>query len=163
AVFVVCLRGEVPAWFVRAARAAPRWLCWLPLAWPAALAREGAWMAIPGAAFTLLVLAVACSAVNGLLQGGTVRSHGVDPGTRGPAGIGARGRRLHGVLGKDLRLLLRDRNFLVQTVLVPLVMIGMQLFLNPGVADVQRRGAAVLAYAVGAVALTHGCFQVLSG
>jgi ABC-2 type transport system permease protein len=164
-VFVACLRMRAPAWFTGFVRAAPGWIVWTPLSWPAAIARHGAGALLAGALFCGAACVLLAAGTTRLLQRGTMRSGGVDPGARGQHRW-ARASILQGVLGKDLRLLLRDRNFLVQTLLVPLLMIGLQLWLNPGVAQATTGGgttAAILAYAVGAFALTGGCFQVLSG
>jgi membrane protease YdiL (CAAX protease family) len=164
-VFVTCLRMRAPAWLTGFVRAAPGWIAWTPLSWPAAIARHGPGALLAGALFCAAACALLIAGTTRLLQRGTLRTGGVDPGVRG-ARRWANGRHLQGVLGKDLRLLLRDRNFLVQTVLVPLLMIGLQLWLNPGVAQVSTASGttvAILAYAVGAFALTGGCFQVLSG
>ena len=160
--FAVCLGRETPAWFVAVGRAAPEWLGMLPAAWPMALA-DRPLQALTGIVATLAIAVAACLGSVRLLRHGTMRSAGVDPGVRDKSGQWARGTRRLGVLGKDLSRLLRDRNFLVQTLVVPLCMIGMQLFINQDLGAVRGRGAVLVAYGIGVYSLIGGCFQVLSG
>jgi membrane protease YdiL (CAAX protease family) len=68
-------------------------------------------------------------------------------------------------VGKDLRLLFRDRNFLVQTLVVPVVVFGFQLILNPALLRnilSDHRHASVAAYSVGAYVLLCSAFHVLT-
>ena len=72
---------------------------------------------------------------------------------------------IRGILLKDLRLLLRDRNFLVQTLVVPVMIIALQLVVNTGILEAVRshfQQAAVLAFAVGAYVLIATALSVLS-
>ncbi|HLU49027.1 MAG TPA: hypothetical protein VK116_13120, partial [Planctomycetota bacterium] len=69
-----------------------------------------------------------------------------------------------GILGKDLKLLLRDRNFFAQTLIVPLVIIGFQVVFNPTILEgavKDPRHASVLAFGVGAYILCFSGFQIL--
>ena len=53
------------------------------------------------------------------------------------------------MVGKDLRLLLRDRNLLVQTLIVPVLILTFQVVANPGLlsgAAGNFRHAAALAF-----------------
>ena len=112
-------------------------------------------------------LAVAISAW--LVRGGLLTVSGAYTGKRIVAGETAAAVRppalLRGVTGKDLRLLLRDRNFLVQTLVVPVMVIGFQLVLHGGMIDAVRtqfQQAAVLAFAVGAYVLIATAMSALS-
>src|SRR6185503_14983453 len=70
-----------------------------------------------------------------------------------------------GVLAKDVRLLLRDRNFLVTTLVVPVILFGFQVILNPGLikgVTGDYRHAATLAYGLGAYILMSSAFHILS-
>ena len=70
-----------------------------------------------------------------------------------------------GVVAKDLRLLFRDRSFLVQTLFVPVAIIGFQLMINPGLLDAigsSFNHAAMTAFGVGAYALMFSAFRVLA-
>jgi len=73
-------------------------------------------------------------------------------------------RRYRGILGKELRLLFRDRNLLVQTVVVPLFIIGMQFIGNASLfsGSGNPNTAAVIAYGIGAYVLVFGAFAVLA-
>ncbi|MCB9886628.1 MAG: CPBP family intramembrane metalloprotease [Planctomycetes bacterium] len=160
-VFGIALGPSIPSWFLDLGGAAPAWLVWSPGAWPLAMAEHGAAAALAGVGLTGLVFVLATSASTRLLAHGAMRTGGVDAGARGRAGAWQRARRL-GVAGKDLALLLRDRNFLVQTVFVPVFVIGLQLLVNPGLGKVQGSGVAMLAYGIGLYSLIGGCFQVLA-
>jgi ABC-2 type transport system permease protein len=70
-----------------------------------------------------------------------------------------------GIVGKDVRLLLRDRNFLVQTLVVPAMIVAFQLVLNAGILDAVRTNfqhAAVLAFSIGGYVLVATALTVLS-
>lgn len=162
AVFGVCLAPRIPAWFTGLAQAMPELIRALPGAWPMAWSRDGWTVALPGATLCAAAFGLACRGSVRLLAGGTMRSGGVDAGARGAAGTWAGGLLRPGILGKDLALLLRDRNFLVQTLIVPVAVIALQLVMNPGLGDVQGRGAALVAYGIGLYSVIGGCFQVLS-
>jgi hypothetical protein len=164
--FRICLGEQVPAWFIAGAAAVPDWLRCLPAAWPLALLEGHRIAVLTGVLATVAGLLLSCHGTVRLLAHGAMRTGGVDPGKRGAAGQAggqwAAGQKLHGVLGKDLRLLVRDRNFLVQTVVVPLFVIALQLMVNPGLGRVGSSGAVLVAYGIGVYSLIGGCFQVLS-
>lgn len=160
-VFAVCLGRSTPGWFLRLGEAMPGWCSALPAAWPLAAATAGWSGAAAGVAASALMFAAACVMTARLLQRGTMRTGGVDPGRRGKR-LWRRGERPLGIVGKDVALLLRDRTFLVQTVVVPVFVIGLQLVVNPGLGDAKDSGLAVLAYGIGAYSLLGGGFQVLS-
>ena len=63
-----------------------------------------------------------------------------------------------GILGKETRLLLRDRNFFVQTLVVPVLIIAFQAVVNPSLltAGGNPRTAAVIAFGVAAYVLVFG-------
>ncbi len=167
AVFAATLQEQVPQWFLDLAATTPSWLPWLPMNLPLAAVHSPLIAPVLWFAFVTVVLLAALGGVASLLRQGVVRSAGTSPGVRGGAMRWQRPSHLHGVLGKDLRLVLRDRNFMVQTMVVPLVFIGLQLAANRGlgraVGDASTGWHAVMAYVVGAYALSAGCFQVLSG
>jgi len=121
--------GALPAWFVHAGMALP-WT-WLPTGWAAvaALQPQLTWLMV--AAGLALAGAVAVGAVGlcaGWSRGGVIVHDGTLAGGRGSP---ARSWRAMRVLGKDLLLLRRDRALLVQALIMPLFMIGLQLALNP--------------------------------
>jgi membrane protease YdiL (CAAX protease family) len=70
-----------------------------------------------------------------------------------------------GVVAKELRLLVRDRNFLVQTLVVPVLIIGFQLVINPDLMNAIATNfnhAAMTAFAVGAYVLMFSATHVLT-
>ena len=70
-----------------------------------------------------------------------------------------------GIIGKDLRLLLRDRNFLVQALVVPIVFVGIQLMTNGGLMETIRSNyqhAAAFAYGLGSSVLVVTAVGVLA-
>ncbi|GAB4144809.1 MAG: hypothetical protein Fur0037_12660 [Planctomycetota bacterium] len=156
--FSIGFGRRTPDWFLDLARSAPRWIRWLPGAWP----MEDGPLALIGASATAVAFGLSCLGTARLLSRGAMRSGGVDPGARGSSRSWAERTRALGIVGKDLAMLLRDRGFLVQTVVVPVFAIGIQWILNPGLGDLAGRGAALVAYGIGSYSLIGGCFQVLS-
>lgn len=163
-------RGDGAArWFVELALAAPELVLWSPQAWPVTALRSPLLATALGFGTLALLLAVATRATTRLLEGGIEVVPGAALGTRGVAEQPrwTRTALSRGVLGKELALLARDRNFFAQTILVPIALLVMQVLANPGLDGALRRGgetwAAPLAYGIGAMALSAGCFQVLAG
>jgi hypothetical protein len=67
-------------------------------------------------------------------------------------------------VGKDLHLLWRDRNMLIGTLVVPIVILGMQLAFNPAVLRegfFDYRHIAAMAFGVAAYVLMFSAFSVL--
>jgi membrane protease YdiL (CAAX protease family) len=168
AVLYLGVAEETPAWFRAAARAGPA-IAWMPPALPAYLAAR----ALPswGAAAALLLGTAACSAGGVLLASRLVRDglvlSGGGPlrGTRGKAGAGRRRTFALGIAGKDLLLLGRDRSFLVQTLFVPILIIGFQLVINRALLDASSRDlrhGSTFAFGIGAYVLMFTGFSVLS-
>lgn len=163
-------RGSGAArWFVELALAAPEALVWSPQVWPVAALRSPLLATALGLGTLALLLAVATRATTRLLEGGIEVAPGASLGTRGVSRQPrwTRATLTRGVLGKELALLARDRNFFAQTIVVPIALLVMQVLANPGLDGALRRGgeawAAPLAYGIGAMALSVGCFQVLAG
>jgi ABC-2 type transport system permease protein len=121
--------GPLPAWFVHGAALLP-WDA-LPTGWAAVAALQ------PERILVLLPLGLAIAAVAAIAavrqcaawsRGGLLVHDGTM--TAGRGGKPAAWRAMH-VLGKDLTLLRRDRALLVQSLIMPLFMIALQLTLNP--------------------------------
>lgn len=122
-------QGPLPQWFLAVADAAP-W-AGLPTGWAATLALDPAQavLLLPfgivlagGAALATVHLCAAWA------RGGLLVHDGTMSAARGGRAQPWRAMR---VLGKDLILLRRDRALLVQALIMPLFMIGLQLALNP--------------------------------
>jgi len=160
-VFWLALSPETPLMFVDFAGALPAAVALLPGTWPLGLAGFGALAVACGVGVTLAAFAFAIVRTSRSLRGGVMRSGGVDSGERGGSGAWRRARRL-GVVGKDLAMLLRDRAFFVQTLLVPVFVVVLQLVVNPALGKAEGVGIALIAYFVGFYGATGGCFQVLS-
>jgi membrane protease YdiL (CAAX protease family) len=166
AILAVILGHPTPAFFIHGAARVPAALLWNPLSLPVRLVGDGA---ISGAAMLGLAILVPLAAVSlcrHLLRDGLLTSSGTFQGTRRARPAGAeRTALVRGILAKDLRLLLRDRNFLVTTLVVPVLLFGFQLLLNPaliqGVTG-DYRHAATLAFGLGAYILMSSAFHVLS-
>ncbi|MCB9876247.1 MAG: CPBP family intramembrane metalloprotease [Planctomycetes bacterium] len=157
--FVVVLGDETPAWFLEVAALFGDRAVLLPVTWPLAPHGSGFVALLCGLLGTVVVFVLAVTLSTRLLRHGAMQSGGVDAGTRG-AGRWRRARSV-GVIGKDLLLLLRDRNFLVQALVLPIFVIGLNLFVNRGFERAAGRGVVLIAYGAGAFAVTRSCFQVL--
>ena len=165
--------------FFRWARAMPAWVRATPTgllaaalasATPAGLAGRAALLALEVGGLAALAFA----ALARLLRGGVVATGARESGGRGlpaldaaasvPTGSGRR-RFLTPIQAKELRLLGRDRNFLVQTLVMPAVLLGAQAAFNPGVISAALASATtlgVLAFSLGAYGLMLSAFQVLN-
>jgi membrane protease YdiL (CAAX protease family) len=96
---------------------------------------------------------------------GLMSSSGGLTGQRGRADRAKAGPALRGIVGKDLRLLLRDRNFLVQTLVIPVLVLGFQLLLNAGILNAVQTNfqhAAVLSFFIGGYVLIATALAALS-
>jgi ABC-2 type transport system permease protein len=149
-----------------------------PCSLPAELARAGGapWTAMVAtlmAASALLVPILAVLACSHLVRTGLISTTGPLQGSRGarrpqdPTRESADRRPpfLKGALAKDLRLLRRDRNFLVQTLVFPLLLFSLQLLTNRGLLEALRTNfhhAATFAFAIGAYMLMFSAAGVLS-
>lgn len=163
AVFAAAVTPRVPAGVLDFMTGWPEAALWNPFSLPALLCSRplAAGIALPIAA--VLVPWVAVRLAQRFVRDGLLATSGVYAGKRraaaSPPGM------LRGVVGKDLRLLLRDRNFLVQTLVVPLAVFGFQLILNPELLRnilSDYRHASVAAYGVGSYVLLCSAFHVLT-
>ncbi len=159
-------------WLVALADRAGGWIAVQPLGIAAQLtaSRQAAVAAVPAmcgfAALAGFLSIRLCERITrrGLSgqSGGSIVSSARAPGRPAPAGRP----RLSGIVGKELRLLVRDRNFLTQTVIVPIFVFGIQLMVNPKILEALRgefRHAAALAYSLGAYTLAVTGSRILIG
>ena len=108
------------------------------------------WLALH-VAVALAAAGVAVVAAERMVAGGLVVAGGIT-GRRGDW-TPPSGRRLRGIAGRELRLLARDRALMVQTLVIPLLVIGFQVLINPRLwsgAVASPSAAAALAFGVGA-------------
>jgi len=146
----------------------PEWTTWLPAALPLHLCSgdplPAVWAAIGACAIAVPFSAMVLCAW--LVRSGLVSSTGAYAGKRHRAPESHRERPTpRGILGKDLRLLLRDRNFFVQTLVIPALLVGIQLVLNVGILEAVRTSfqhGAVLAFSIGAYVLVATALSVLA-
>jgi ABC-2 type transport system permease protein len=138
----------------------PAWLCadgWIPLATAGMMA-----------AFAIAVPLAAVFLCGRLVLDGVGTSAGAYQGSRRNRGKGqplSGGGWLSGIIGKDLRLLARDRALLVRTQLAPIVMCALYVLFNWNASThmVQNPyNAAVAALYVGVYVLLLSAFQVLA-
>jgi len=162
-VFGVTLGPGIPFFFVDLANSLPRAITLLPGSWPLGIPDYG-WVAfVVGTLATVAVFSSALTSTSRQLRGGMMRTGGVDAGSRGKSFDWTRHAKRLGVAGKELLMLRRDRNFMVQTLLVPVFVVGMQLLVNPGLGKAEGVGVVMIAYFVGLYGCLGGCFQILSG
>lgn len=171
AVLGIALTRTAPGFFYSLVRYVPAAALWNPLTIPVLLCGEGRTPLVAGAAMAAFAVVIPLAAValcRRLVRDGLLTTSGTFQGVRRVPGTPTapeRRRLFHGVLAKDLRLLLRDRNFLVNTLVVPVGIFGFQMVLNPGLVQGvtgDYRHAATLAYGLGAYVLMSSAFQVLS-
>jgi ABC-2 type transport system permease protein len=139
----------------------------------ASAAPTGTGLALLGLTIEALIGAVSCFAIlTYQLRLGVVGSSGRESGramrTR-PRATRHAGRRLplSPIQARELKLLGRDRTFLVQTLILPVMIMGAQVFFNaPGRAFAAGLGSpehvAAAAFAVAAYALMFSAFQTLN-
>ena len=101
----------------------------------------------------------------------STRGKGADakkPGAKAPAGaLSSIGSLLSAVQRRELRLLSRDRNFLVQTLLLPVIIVGSQVVFNGTLNSMGELGrhhtvAASIAFGIGVYVLMLSAFQTLN-
>jgi membrane protease YdiL (CAAX protease family) len=141
-----------------------------PLSLPAALCHGGTAALAAGGLIVALVAAVPLGALRlaeRLVRDGLVASSNAYQGSRGAQASGRRGvsSLLSGVVGKELLLLMRDRSFLVLTLLTPLLIGGFVYLMNQGTGTNLLRSphhAAAVAFGLAVYGLAFSAFQVLA-
>lgn len=161
------------AWVART----PAWVLWTPpglvvQALHAGTVGQGAGWMLAAAAQTAALLALGVAWMRHQLRRGLVSGGSREAVARHAARAGAPPRWLglirSPVQRRELRLLARDRNFLVQTLLLPVLIIGSQLVLNGGGAAVGHllSGSPALvasvAFGLGSYMLMMSAFQTLN-
>jgi ABC-2 type transport system permease protein len=157
----------------------PEWAAWLPPGLAVhALASVGAGSAAVSAALMvaeiLLLVAIGFALLQRQMRHGVVAAGVRDAVPRGPPRprVAAPARLnapvlLSAVQRRELRLLARDRTFMVQTLFFPALLIGTQVLINTGLgvpltdlADTPH--LAAMAFGLAAYSLTFSAFQVLN-
>jgi ABC-2 type transport system permease protein len=167
--FYVAYGSSGASRIVAVASALPDALLWQPLSAPLLLGKEPLAVGAVLVGFALAITLVAVWTCERIVRGGLVTVSGPSstrslPARPAPSPGPFLFPRLRGIVGKEIRVLLRDRNYFVQTLIVPIMIIGFQAVVNPHLLSSRGDGrtAAVVAFAVGAYALAFGGFSVLS-
>lgn len=139
---------------------APGWAFWQPFSLPAFLCGAGVSRLAVGSAivaFAVLVpLGVTRFLAERAVRSGLLREPGPYSGVRAVSKTVRRHDKVRSIVAKDARLLLRNRAFFVQTLVLPLMLIGFNFAVNPvllhsAVSDFDY--ASALAFGVGAFIL----------
>lgn len=156
------------AWLMKAALRFPRWLAVLPWCLPVTAAQGGA---VAVAAIGGVVLMAVGSAELAARRAGKAVSRGfvVPSSSKRRSAAPARptrASRLGGMAGKELRLLVRDRSYLVQVLVLPVMVAGFQLIVNArasraALGDIRHLSAMV--YGVMCYGLVMPAARLLSG
>jgi membrane protease YdiL (CAAX protease family) len=160
----------------------PEWGAWLPPGLATRVVSGTGWGSIgPALAVliveTLAILAAGLMLLHQQLRMGVVGAGARESGRRPAAAVGApaggavaapRGRRLlTPIQARELTLLMRDRTFLVQSLVLPVMIILTQVWFNTG-GDLMTgawttpRGLAAVAFSIAAYALMFSAFQTLN-
>ena len=160
--------GYMSAFAVRAADW-PQWVTFLPTGLPLALtgSGDGALVAAAGMIGTVALVALAAGWLSGRLVRTGLVAHGAGESNRsaGRRVQPARAPLLTGVPGREVRLLLRDRNLLANAVILPVVITLMQLFLQYRLVTSawwDMRHTAALAFGLGCYVILVGSIQVMA-
>jgi hypothetical protein len=157
-------------WLIALAGRLPEGVEWLPTALPIALCRPGPRGPIAIAA--MLGVLAAFPVASAWLAQRMVRGGLNDQGAsflgrrRGPAAQTATSQLLRGFLGKELLLLARDRTFLAQAIILPIILCVFQVLLNPALAQAASRDlqhAAAVAFLTGAYVVLMSGSRLLIG
>jgi membrane protease YdiL (CAAX protease family) len=162
--FALARSQEVAQWVIRMAAHRLPLLIWNPLSIPAGafflpLPVFAAWEIAAAAGITVCSIALCAW----LVRDGLISAPAAYSGDRGPARAGDL--LPAGIIGKDLRLLLRDRNFFVQTLVAPALIVLFQIIFNVGMAQSigsNFHHAATFAFAVGAYVMISTSLNVLA-
>lgn len=149
----------------------PRALFYTPLALPVWLAAGGAAAWLSGLALWVVLgawLALAVGVAERRVQTGITSGTGERTAARADVGLAMSRRRaspLRGALLKEWRCLLRDRRSRAQAFLAPVLVLGLQLWLNPSLLKAlasNPRHAATAAFAVAGFSLSTGACSTLA-
>jgi membrane protease YdiL (CAAX protease family) len=161
--FALARSQEVVQWVLRVAYTGSPLLLWNPFALPAAFALAPVTVAACELLWGAAILVAAIGLCGLLVRDGLVTAQAVYTGNRRT--VVASDLLPSGIIGKDLRLLLRDRNFFVQTLVAPGLIVCFQVFFNVGMAESigsNFHHAATFAFGVGAYVLISTGLNVLA-
>ncbi|WEF30967.1 type II CAAX endopeptidase family protein [Pseudoduganella chitinolytica] len=156
-------RGIALGW----AAAFPAWTLWTPPGLVVQWLDGAAWPAWLLAAQVAALLAAGVALLGRQLADGVVAAGTRETGRRAVAGKPLRVLPGSPLQRRELRLLARDRNFLVQSLLIPVIVIGSQLFFTGGLRDMAQLGSepkllASIAFGLGSYVLVLSAFQTIN-
>lgn len=162
----------IDRFLVRQARSLPTWITRNPFSLPLMVVVPGAtplqvqWRLL-GLMTLMLMLAcgLALAGSEWLTRDGLVKAGGPYQGVRKARAKSSRRLWLRGIPGHEMLLLARDRNLLVQVLIVPLMIPAYYLLINTKMVSAVSgnfRHAAMLAFAVGAYSFLSSAIPVLS-
>ena len=170
-IYASCLSKPLDDFLVARATAMPALLAWNPFSLPL-------FLGIPSAAashaplvislmilFTLSFPSLALLGSERLTRDGLVKAGGPYQGTRRLSSGPSRNTWLRGVAAQELLLLTRDRNLLVQVLVVPLLLPAFYLLIYSDMASAVSgnfRHAAMLAFGVGAYSFLSSAMPLLN-
>ena len=164
AVWSAAVQQRVAAFLIDVSQQLPALALWLPWAAPVMLckANTAVWGPIAVVLEGTAAIVGALAASSYLVRDGLITASGAYVGTR------SHKRKMptiwfRGIFGKDLTLLLRDHNLLVQITIVPAILIGYQLVLRPSLltsAHINYKLASVVAFGVAAFILMTGASAI---
>jgi len=164
----LALTPEFPRGFLRVAERFPAAALWNPVSLPALILDGGAtaWLAVGALALCVALLPwLSAAGCERLVRTGLVGARGATSAGRKRAASRESRALLRGILAKEALVLLRDRNRFVQTLVIPVLVIGFQVLLNPDLLGGARSSfehTAALAFGVGAYMLLFNATQVLA-
>lgn len=170
-VYAACLSKSLQDFLIARATAMPEFLAWNPFSLPLVLG-------LPSAATSRIRIVIALMVVFGfafcslallgsewLTREGLIKAGGPYQGTRKSSGRGPRQSWLSGIVAQEMLLLRRDRNLLVQVLVVPLLVPTFYLLIYSGMASAVSgnfRHATVMAFGVGAYSLLSSAMPILN-
>jgi membrane protease YdiL (CAAX protease family) len=167
-IFWIISTPEIPTRFLTCLKTLTPWIFWIPTSFALSWCRETflSTASILGG-FLFIFVSGILILLQFLLRDGLIKSGG--GGYEGKRNVDtATNSKIHfkNIVGKELRLIFRDKNLLMQTFFVPFFIIGLQVLINPTLKkDVLSNfnHTATLAFIFGAYSLMFGTFHVLTG
>jgi len=162
----------IDSFLVRQARSLPIWVAWNPFCLPLMVALSGVnplqaqWRLLGLMTLALMVVCwLALAGSEWLTRDGLVKAGGPYQGARKARAKSSPRLWLRGIPAHEMLLLARDRNLLVQVLIVPLMVPAYYLLVNTHMVSAVSgnfRHAAMLAFAVGAYSFLNSAIPVLS-
>jgi ABC-2 type transport system permease protein len=172
-IFYACSNSTViDNLLIREARSLPVWFVWNPFSLPLMVVVPGVsplhlqWWVLGLMAIHLLAAgSLALAGSEWLTRDGLMKAGGPYQGVRKARAQSSRRTWLRGIPGQEMLLLARDRNLLVQVLVVPLMVPAYYLLVNTKMVSAVSgnfRHAAMLAFAVGAYSFLSSTIPILS-